>query len=248
MQALRQKAPSRTLAPWPLAVCLGFCLGACLGCGLTEPPPDSKPLVQGTEADRVRRTAARAEEWRKEAPEPAALPRKTPEDLARERREWEEHQKIVAEREAAHQAVLEQWRRERAGKAESAPPPKVATPGAGPVAAEDMRTWHASYAPKAVPVRSALARYLPVARKTDLDTREICQSLEDSTTTLLQDGVLASPDRRVSRALQSAYKEFQGAAEACLDGNPLEAHFRLRDGEAALRRAASLLEPYSLRP
>ena len=97
-------------------------------------------------------------------------------------------------------------------------------------------------------MRSALARYLPVARKSDLDTREICQGLRDSTTTLLEDGALVSPDRRVSRALESAYKEFQGAAEACLDGNPLEAHFRLRDGEAALRRAASLLDPYSLRP
>lgn len=244
MQALREKAPSRTLAPWTLAVFLG----ACLGCGLTEPPPDSKPLVQGTEAVRDAVALAMDNKDRKEPPEPAVLPGKAPEELARERREWEEHQKIVAEKEAAHQAALEQWRRKRAGREESASPPKVATAGAGPVSTEDMRAWHASYAPKAAPVRSALARYLPVARKADLDTREICQSLESSTTTLLEDGALSSPDRRVSRALKSAYEEFQGAAEACLDGNALEAHFRLRDGEAALRRAASLLDPYSLRP
>jgi hypothetical protein len=400
MQALREKAPSRTLAPWALAVLLG----AALGCGLTEPPPDSKPLVKGAEAvrdavalamdnkdrclevgrggaarleeesleyprnpgapssersfrhyveveaapelaaasettktidgllplvgkeaspelaqaveelaqaqrviclragekmptaasyedqisqavydyesalaavelrfplspgdqalavaryraateeaaDRVRRTVERAEAWRKkEPPEPAALPGKTPEKLAREQREWEEQQKIAAQKEAAHQAALEQWRRERAGKEEIAPPPKVVTAGAGPVSAEDMRAWHASYAPKAAPVRSALGRYLPVAQRTDLDIQEICQSLESSTKILLEDGALASPDRRVSRALKSAYEEFQGAAAACLDGNALEAHFRLRDGEAALRRAASLLAPYSLRP
>jgi hypothetical protein len=404
MQTLREKSLSRTLASWALAVFLGAGLGAGLGCGLTEPPPDSKPLVQGTEAvrdavalamdnkdrclevgrggarrlevesleyqrnpgapsseksfrhyveveaapelaaasettktidgllplvekeaspelsqavgelasaqrviciragetmpaaasyenqiskavydyesalaavelrfslspgdqalavaryratteeaaDRVRRTVERAEEWRKkEEPELAVLSHKTTEELARERREWEEHQKIAAEKEAAHQAALEQWRHERAGKEESAPPPQVATPGVAPVTTEGMRSWHASYAPKAAPVRSALARYLPVARKSDLDTREICQSLRDSTTTLLEDGVLVSPDRRVSGALESAYKEFQGAADACLEGNPLEAHFRLRDGEAALRRAASLLDPYSLRP
>lgn len=401
MLALREKALSRTLASWTLAVCLG----ACLGCGLTEPPPDAKPLVQGTEAvrdavalamdnkdrclgvgrggaerleeesleyqrhpgappaeksfrhyveaeaapelaaasevtqtidgllplvrqeaspelaqaveelaraqraiclragermstaasyedrisqavydyesalaavelrfplapgdralavaryraateeaaDRARRTVERAEGWReKEPPAPAALPRKTPEQLARERREWEAHQKIAAEREAAHQAALEAWRRERAGKEESAPLPKVATPGAAaPVSAEEMRAWHASYAPKAAPVRSALARYLPLARRTDLDARGACQDLLDSTTALLQDGALASPDRKVSRALQSAYEDFQGAARACLAANPLEAHFRLRDGEDALRRAAARLDAYSLRP
>lgn len=142
MQALREKAPSRTLAPWTLAVFLG----ACLGCGLTEPPPDSKPLVQGTEAVRDTVAPAMDDKDRKAPAEPTALPGKS------------------------------------------------------------------------------------------------------STTTLLEDGALASPDRRVSRALKSAYEEFQGAAEACLDGNALEAHFRLRDGEAALRRAASLLDPYSLRP
>ena len=58
-------------------------------------------------ADRVRRTVERAEEWRKkEEPKPAVLSHKTAEELARERREWEEHQKIAVEKEAAHQAAL----------------------------------------------------------------------------------------------------------------------------------------------
>lgn len=201
-------------------------------------------------ADRARRTMERAESWKKrDEPVPAAaLPQKSPEELARERREWEEHQRIVAEKEAAHQAALEQWRRERAQREETVPAQKVRGVDE-PVSAEAMKTWHATYMPKAAPVRSALARYLPRAAKTDLDTQEICQGLLDSTTALLDDKTaLDAPDRKVGRTLEQAYKEFQGAARACLAANALEAHFRLRDGEAALGRAASLLKAYSLRP
>jgi hypothetical protein len=248
MLTLRRKNPSRALASWTLAVLLG----GSLGCGLTDPPPDSKPLVKGQEAaDRVRRTVERAESWKKrDEPVPAAaVSSKSPEELAREKREWEKHQKIAAEKEAAHQAALEQWRRERAKREETVPGQKIGQVGQEPVSAEAMKTWHAAYAPKAAPVRSALASYLPRVAKTDLDTREVCQGLLDSTTSLLDDKTaLDAPDRKVGRALADAYKEFQGAARACLAANPLEAHFRLREGEAALGRAASLLDAYSLRP
>ncbi|HSF43977.1 MAG TPA: hypothetical protein VLT87_29575 [Thermoanaerobaculia bacterium] len=247
MLTLRRKNPSRALALWTLAVLLG----GSLGCGLTEPPPDSKPLAKGQEAaDRARRTVERTEAWkRRDEPAPAALPQKSPEQLAREQREWEAHQKIAAEKEAAHQAALEQWRRERAKREETGPVQKVGKVDGEPVSAEAMKTWHAAYAPKAAPVRAALARYLPVARRADLDTQEVCRSLLDSTTSLLEDeSALDAPDRKVGRALESAYQELQGAARSCLAANPLDAHFRLRDGEAALARAASLLDAYSLRP
>lgn len=202
-------------------------------------------------SDRVRRTVERAESWRRrDEPVPvAAVSSKSPEELAREKREWQEHQRLVAEKEAAHQAAVEQWRRERAKREETVPGQKVGRVDGEPVSAEAMKTWHAAYMPKAAPVRTALARYLPVARKADLDTQEICRDLRDSTAALLDDKTaLDAPDRKVGRALADAYKEFQGAARACLAANPLEAHFRLRDGEAALGRAASLLEAYSLRP
>lgn len=201
-------------------------------------------------ADRVRRTVERAKSWkRRDEPAPvAAVSSKSPEELAREQREWQEHQRLVAEKEAAHQAALEQWRRERAKREETVPGQKVGGVDE-PVSAEAMKTWHAAYAPKAAPVRTALARYLPVARKADLDTQEVCRDLRDSTAALLDDKTaLDAPDRKVGRALEDAYKELQGAARACLAANPLEAHFRLRDGEAALGRAASLLKAYSLRP
>jgi hypothetical protein len=200
-------------------------------------------------ADRVRRTVERAQAWkRRDEPAPAALPRKSPEQLAREQREWEKHQKIAAEKEAAHQAALEQWRRERAKREETGPVQKVGKVDGGP-SAEAMKTWHAAYAPKAAPVRSALARYLPVVRRTDINNQEICQSLLDSTTALLDDQTaLDAPDRKVGSALETAYQKLQAAARACLAAKPLEANYRLRDGEASLARAAFLLEPYSLRP
>lgn len=241
MSALHWKGLLRALPLWTLAVLLS----GSLGCGLTEPPPDSKPLVKDQEA--VRDAVALAME-NEDCCLEGGRDGADPEELARERREWEGHQRLMAEKEAAHQAVLEQWRRERAKREETVPGQKVSGLGE-PASAEAMKTWHAAYTPKAAPVRSALARYLPVVKKTDLDTQEICRGLLGSTTALLEDQTaLDAPDRKVGRALADAYREFQGAARACLAANPLEAHFRLQDGEAALGRAASLLEAYSLRP
>lgn len=199
-------------------------------------------------ADRVRRTVERAESWkRKEEPVPAALPQKSPEELAREQREWEEHQRIVAEKEAAHQAALEEWRRERAKREETVPGQKVGRVAS--ISVESMKAWHAVYASRAEPVRAALGRYLPVVRRTDVDPQEICQSLLDSTTALLDDkAALDAPDPKVGSALETAYQKLRESARACLASRRLEANYRLRDGETALGRAASLLEPYSLRP
>ena len=200
-------------------------------------------------ADRVRRTVERAESWkRKDEPVPAALPQKSPEELARERREWEEHQRIAAEKETAHQAALEEWRRERAKREETVPTPKVGRVDKS-ISPQAMKTWHAAYAPKAKPVRSALAIYLPMVRRTDVNPEEVCQRLLDSTTALLDDkAALDAPDPRVGSALETAYQKLQVSARACLADRRLEANYSLLDSEIALARAATLLEPYSLRP
>ena len=112
-----------------------------------------------------------------------------------------------------------------------------------------MRAWHASYLQRAAPTKAALARYLDLRNKLDLNTGPVCQELLAATDAALADPVIFnSPSQRVNYALREAFLEFRAAAKSCVNVLPVEAGYRLTAGQQALSRAASGLSTYSLAP
>lgn len=167
-----------------------------------------------------------------------------------EKKAYEAQQREAEEQEKRRQEILAEWRKERGatsgrdGSASTEP-----ALGRRETTADRMRTWHASYLPKAAPTKAALGRYLALRDKLDPNVEPACRELLQASETALADpSMFSSPNRGLNFALKEAFTEFRAAAKACIDVRPVDAGYRVSAGQQALGRAASSLREYSLAP
>ena len=191
-----------------------------------------------------------------QAPPENRLASMSPEERARERREWDAVQQRQERDVAEHRDAVNRWR-EQGADAAAAPLPKLGMqPGAAPrptVAPEalqpKMKTWHVSYSGRSAPVRAALSRYLGQRGKLGVDVKPACKELLTGTQGLLADpSALAAPDEAVARDLKAAYKELEEMAQACSTGLDAETNFRLGSFERAIQKAMGTMQGYGLKP
>lgn len=176
--------------------------------------------------------------------------RPSPEQLAREQRDYAADQEFQARQQAEHEAAVSRWRqREEAGKG-AAQQDVARVQGQQPEQMQQaMRSWYAAYAGKAKPVKTALGNYLSVRQATSEEVRDACQELLGATSSLLADrAALAAPDLVVRQTLQRAYGQLQECARSCAGGQTAEASFLLGSFEGSLREAAAALRPYAVNP
>jgi hypothetical protein len=174
----------------------------------------------------------------------------SPEEYARERREWEASQELMAQQQDEHEDAVRQWRAR--GEKEESPGGKVLvswfdTPAEKRV--EIMRSWYGGYTAEAAPVRRALASYTSLRLQKGAKLRSACRELLSTTSALLtHPAALKPPDPAAHRILTAAYGELQQSAQACTKGLDAEAAFRLGFYHQAMGRAAETLRAYSLQP
>jgi len=187
-------------------------------------------------------------------PAGSRIARMSPEQYEDERRQWAAQQDLQGRQQAEHQTAVHHWRA-RAADEPAAPLPKVGA-RSSPAKAEapealqqKMRTWHAAYAARAVPVRAALARYLGVRQRAGADVQPACRELLSATTEFLAaPSPLDAPDEAASQVLKQAYGELQELARACSVGLPAESTIRLARFERSIGNAAVALRPYAVKP
>ena len=113
-----------------------------------------------------------------------------------------------------------------------------------------LRAWYAGYAPRAQPVKAALAPVVAAyAGHATGDVRSDCRRLVDAVSILLaKPAVLAAPIDEVSGALQTAYREIGDLGTACSSGHDTEARAHLARAERSLGAAARALSSWGYRP
>ena len=179
----------------------------------------------------------------------------SPEELKRQRKEWEATQQYQQEQQAQHDAAVVRWR-QRDEKKE----PVLAKIGVAPEVAakqslspekraQSMQAWYAGYSGKAGPVRTALASYMSLRRKSPEQLTPVCQDLVAATSNMVSDPAMFDlPDFAAAKALKKAYTELQACAQACVSGLDAEAAFRLASYEGAISQATVALQPYGMTP
>jgi hypothetical protein len=191
-----------------------------------------------------------------QAPGKDRLASLSPEEVARERKEWDAVQERQERDLAEHRGAVSRWR-EQGAEAAAGPLPKLGMqPGAAPKPAltpealqPKMKTWHAAYTGRTLPVRSALSRFLGQRGKIGVDVKPTCKELLTATQGLLADpAALAAPDEAVGKDLKAAYKELEEMAQACSNGQDAETNFRLGSFERAIQKALGTMQAYGLKP
>lgn len=191
-----------------------------------------------------------------QAPSEDRLAAMSPEEAARERREWDAVQQRQERDLAEHRDAVTRWR-EQGADAAAGPLPKLGLqPGAGPkpvltpeALQPKMKTWHATYAGRTIPVRAALSRYLGQRGRIGVDVKPTCKELLTATQGLLADpSALAAPDEAVAKDLKAAYKELEELAQACSNDQDAETNFRLGSFERAIQKAMGTMQGYGLKP
>jgi len=191
-----------------------------------------------------------------QAPPENRLASMSPEEVARERKEWDAVQERQERDLAEHRGAVSRWR-EQGAEAAAGPLPKLGMqPGAAPkpalapeVLQPRMKAWHVSYSGRSAPVRAALSRYLGQRGKIGVDVKPTCKELLTATQNLLTDpDALAAPDESVGKDLKSAYKELEELAQACSNGQDAETNFRLGSFERAIQKAMGTMQGYGMKP
>ncbi|HEY3570585.1 MAG TPA: hypothetical protein VGP73_21825 [Thermoanaerobaculia bacterium] len=179
----------------------------------------------------------------------------SPEELKKQRKEWEATQAYQQEQQAQHDAAVVRWRQREEGKE-----PVLAKVGSAPSLAakenlspeqraQSMQTWYAGYTGKAGPARAAFATYLSVRRGSPEKVTPACQDLLSATTALVDDPTaLDPPDPAAAKLLHKAYTELQACAQACVSGLDAEAAFRLASYQGAISQATTALQGYGMAP
>jgi hypothetical protein len=112
-----------------------------------------------------------------------------------------------------------------------------------------MKTWHAIYTGRTIPVRSALSRFLGQRGRIGVDVKPTCRELLTATQGLIADpAALAAPDEAAGKDLKAAYKELEEMAQACSNGQDAETNFRLGSFERAIQKALGTMQGYGLKP
>lgn len=191
-----------------------------------------------------------------QAPTEDRLASMSPEERARERREWDAVQERQERDLAEHRGAVNRWR-EQGAEAAAGPLPKLGMqPGTAPRPAltpealqPKMKTWHVAYSGRTAPARAALSRYLGQRGKVGVDVKPTCKELLTAAQGLLADPTaLAAPDDAVAHDLKAAYKELEELAQACSTGQDAETNFRLGSFERAIQKAMGTMQAYGLKP
>ncbi|PYQ63120.1 MAG: hypothetical protein DMF53_11190, partial [Acidobacteria bacterium] len=148
-----------------------------------------------------------------------------PEELRRQRKEWEATQQYQQEQQAQHDAAVVRWRQREEGKE-----PILGKVGLAPAEeakrnlspekrAQSMRVWYAGYTGKVGPVRTALASYMSLRRGSLEQVTPACQDLLTATSAMVSDPAMFDlPDDAAAKVLKKAYAELQACARACVAG------------------------------
>ncbi len=177
-----------------------------------------------------------------------------PEELRRQRKEWESTQAYQQEQQAQHDAAVARWRREDRKEPVtekiSVAPNVAARMSLSPEKrAQGVRSWYNGYLAKAGPVRTALVSYMSLRRSSPDKLDPVCRDLMSATTTVISDPAMFDlPDVAASRILRKAYGDLQECARACVAGQDAEAAFRLSAYEGEISQAAAALQPYGVTP
>lgn len=179
----------------------------------------------------------------------------SPEELQRQRREWEETQAYQERQQAQHQAAVSHWRQREEGKE-----PVLEKVGMAPdlaarqsmtpeKRAQTMQSWYAGYSRKVGAVRTALDSYMTLRRGPLEKLTPVCQDLSAATTAITSDPLMFDlPDEAAAKALKEAYNHLKECATACLNGMDAEAAYRLAAYKGAISQATAALQPYEMTP
>jgi hypothetical protein len=179
----------------------------------------------------------------------------SPEELQRQRKEWESAQDYQQQQQAQHDAAVVRWRQREEkkepllGKLGVAPEVEARQSLSPEKRAQTMQSWYSHYAGKIGPVRAALASYMSLRRSSFDKVQPVCQELMTATSALVSDPQSFDlPDAQAASALKKAYNELQECARACVNGLDAEAAFRLASYQGALSQATTALQAYEMKP
>ena len=179
----------------------------------------------------------------------------SPEELRRQRKEWEATQDYQQQQQAQHDAAVVRWRQREEGKE-----PVIEKIGTAPELAarqslspekrtQSIQAWYTGYSGKVGPVRAALASYMSLRRGSLDKLAPVCQDLMAATGSIVSDPAMFDlPDATAAKALRKAYTDLQECARACVNGLDAEAAFRLAGYQGAISQATSALQPYGMTP
>jgi hypothetical protein len=179
----------------------------------------------------------------------------SPEELQRQRKEWESTQDYQQQQQAQHDAAVVRWRQREEkkepllGKIGVAPDVEARHGMSPETRTQTMQTWYSHYSGKVGPVRAALASYLSIRRGAFEKVQPVCQDLMTATASLASDpATFDLPDATAAKALKKAYNELQECARACANGLDAEAAYRLAAYQGALSQATTVLQSYDMTP
>ncbi|MFL6231892.1 MAG: hypothetical protein ACJ76N_02040 [Thermoanaerobaculia bacterium] len=179
----------------------------------------------------------------------------SPEELRRQRKEWEATQDYQQQQQAQHDAAVVRWRQREEGKEpileKIGTAPELAAKQSMPPEkrAQSMQAWYAGYTGKVGPVRTALASYMGLRRGSPEKLTPVCQDLMAATSSIVSDPAMFDmPDATASKALKKAYTDLQECARACVNGLDAEAAFRLAGYQGAISQASAALSQYEMAP
>jgi hypothetical protein len=180
----------------------------------------------------------------------------SPEELKRQRKEWEATQQYQQEQQAQHDAAVVRWRQREEKKepllAKVGVAPEIAAKqGLSPEKrAQSMQSWYAGYSGKVGAVRTAFASYMSIRRHGSPDqVTAVCQDLLKATSALTSDPAMFDlPDAAAAKSLKKAYTDLQTCAQACVNGLDAEAAFRLASYQGGISQATVALAPYGMTP
>lgn len=112
-----------------------------------------------------------------------------------------------------------------------------------------MEEWHRRYSARVAALRRGLGPAIDAVRRGAIGPDGACARVGSAAADLLAERTaLASPDPAPGQTLRSAFESFRRMATACRAGDLGVARRELATAERELGRAATLLEPYGLRP
>jgi hypothetical protein len=179
----------------------------------------------------------------------------SPEELRRQRKEWESTQDYQQQQQAQHDAAVVRWRQREEGKEpvleKIGTAPELAAKQSMPPEkrAQSMQAWYTGYSGKVGPVRTALASYMSLRRSSPEKLTPVCQDLMTATSSIVSDPAMFDlPDGTAAKALKKAYTDLQECARACVNGLDAEAAFRLAGYQGAISQASAALSQYEMTP
>jgi len=179
----------------------------------------------------------------------------SPQELRRQRKEWEATQQYQQEQQAQHDAAVVRWRQREEGKEPvlgkiGLAPAEAAKQSLSPEKREQsMQVWYSGYRGKVGPVRTALASYMSVRRGSLEQVTPVCKDLLTATSALVSDPAMFDlPDTAAAKVLKKAYADLQECARACVAGLDAEAAYRLALYQGGISQATTALQPYGMAP